>query len=36
VLVITRAEIEALRDTDQLGAMMREKYGDCIMGADQF
>lgn len=36
VMVITRPEIEHLRDTDDLGAMMREKYGDCIMGADQF
>jgi hypothetical protein len=35
-MVMTRAEIEALRDTEQLGAMMRDKYGDCIMGADQF
>ncbi|SFL41319.1 restriction endonuclease [Pseudomonas sp. NFACC46-3] len=36
VIVITRAEIEALRDTEDLGLLMREKYGDCIMGADQF
>lgn len=36
VIVITRAEIEALRNTDDLGLLMREKYGDCIMGADQF
>ncbi|WP_347093289.1 hypothetical protein [Sphingomonas parapaucimobilis] len=36
VLVLTRDEIQALRDTDQFGIMMRDKYGDCIMGADQF
>lgn len=36
VIVITRTEIEALRDTDDLGTLIREKYGDCIMGADQF
>jgi hypothetical protein len=36
VIVITREEIEALRSTDDLEALVREKYGDCIMGADQF
>lgn len=36
VIVITRNEIEALRNTDDLGVLIREKYGDCIMGADQF
>ncbi|MCB2072484.1 MAG: restriction endonuclease [Novosphingobium sp.] len=36
VLVVTRNELEALRSTDDLGGLMRAKYGDCIMGADQF
>jgi hypothetical protein len=36
VIVITRQELEALRSTKELGELMREKYGDCIMGAHQF
>lgn len=36
IVVITRYEIEALRSTDDLTALMRLKYGDCIMGVDQF
>ncbi|CAG2139737.1 restriction endonuclease [Cupriavidus plantarum] len=36
VIVITRGELEGLRDTDDLSVLMRDKYGDCIMGADQF
>lgn len=36
VIVMTRHELEALRNTDDLGSLIREKYGDCIMGADQF
>jgi hypothetical protein len=36
VVVITRDEIELLRSTDDLGVLIRDKYGDCIMGADQF
>lgn len=36
VIVVTRAELEALRTTEDLGSLIREKYGDSIMGADQF
>ena len=36
VVVITRQEILGLQNTDELGALVREKYGDCIMGAHQF
>ena len=36
VIVVTRQEIEALRNTDDLEELMRNKYGDCIMGAHQF
>ncbi|HEX7913047.1 MAG TPA: restriction endonuclease [Paraburkholderia sp.] len=36
VIVVTRQEIEALRNTDDLEEVMRNKYGDCIMGAHRF
>lgn len=36
VIVITRQELEALRTTEDLGTLVRGKYGDSIMGADQF
>ena len=36
VVVVTRQEIETLRNTDDLEELMRNKYGDCIMGAHQF
>lgn len=36
VIVIARTELEALRNTDDLGRLVREKYGDCIMGVAQF
>lgn len=36
VIVLTRQEIEALRSTDDLEKLIRNKYGDCIMGARRF
>jgi len=36
VIVVTRQELEDLHTTEDLGDVVREKYGDSIMGADQF
>lgn len=36
VIVLNREELEALRNTDDLGNLIRDKYGDSIMGAFQF
>lgn len=36
VVVLTRDEFEALRTTDDLGILIREKFGAAIMGADAF
>jgi len=36
VIVLTREEIETLTTTEELGAIIREKYGLSIMGAEQF
>jgi len=36
VIVLTRQELESLHTTEDLGDLVREKYGDSIMGADQF
>lgn len=36
VIVLTRREIEALRTTEDLGTLIRNKYGFCIMGAHAF
>lgn len=36
VIVISREELEGLRTTEDLGEIIRAKYGDSIMGADQF
>lgn len=36
VIVVNRQEIEALRNTVDLLEIMRNKYGDCIMGAHRF
>lgn len=35
VIVLTREELESLLTTEDLGDLVREKYGDSIMGADQ-
>ena len=35
LLVITRAELEALRTTEELGLLLRHKFGACIMGLRQ-
>nr|WP_115703072.1 restriction endonuclease [Cupriavidus taiwanensis] len=32
VIIITRVELEALRETDDLGMLLRHKFGACIMG----
>lgn len=36
VVVITRDELEAVRSTEDLGVLIREKYGESIMGAESF
>lgn len=35
VLIVTRAELEALRSTEDLGGLLRQKFGACIMGLRQ-
>ena len=35
VLIVTRAELEALRTTEDLGLLLRYKFGACIMGRAQ-
>ena len=36
VIIITRTELEALTTTEDLGILIRDKYGDCIMDAHVF
>jgi len=35
ILIVTRAELEALRETDDLALLLRMKFGACIMGLAQ-
>lgn len=35
ILIVTRAELEALRETDDLAFLLRFKFGACIMGLAQ-
>lgn len=35
ILIVTRAELEALRESDDLSFLLRDKFGSCIMGIAQ-